>query len=86
MQLWRNGKLKPFHLERWDLAHRATDFAKWPGASDLYDIQYEHVGALSRDHRRSFRKPAPCSMARPLIFPDTRWKLLKPGWCSVIGF
>jgi len=41
-ELYSAGKLKPFHLERWDLAHRATDFAKWAGASNFYDIQYEH--------------------------------------------
>lgn len=49
-ELYSAGKLKPFHLERWDLAHRATDFAKWAGASNFYDIQYEHVRGQWKFH------------------------------------
>ena len=45
-QLYRDGKIKPFHLERWDLAHRATDFAKWAGATSFYDIEYAHVRVI----------------------------------------
>lgn len=36
-------QLKPFHLERWDLAHRATNYSRWATAEAYYDIEYEHV-------------------------------------------
>lgn len=38
-------ELKPFHLERWDLAHRATNYSRWATADQYYDIEYEHVSA-----------------------------------------
>ena len=37
------GELKPFHLERWDLAHRATNYSRWAAADGPYAIEYEHV-------------------------------------------
>lgn len=40
---YKKKRLKPFHIERWDLAHRATDYDKWTTAKDFYDIEYEHV-------------------------------------------
>lgn len=40
---YRKKRLKPFHIERWDLAHRATDYDRWTTAKDFYDIEYEHV-------------------------------------------
>ena len=36
-------ELKPFHVERWDLAHRAVDYPRWATADAVYDIVYEHV-------------------------------------------
>ena len=36
-------QLKPFHVERWDLAHRAVDYPRWATAGAVYDITYEHV-------------------------------------------
>ncbi len=36
-------ELKPFHVERWDLAHRAVDYPRWATAGAVYDITYEHV-------------------------------------------
>jgi hypothetical protein len=41
--LYGRKDLVPFHLERWDLAHRATDFEKWVNATDYYGVAYEHV-------------------------------------------
>lgn len=40
---YNKKRLKAFHIERWDLAHRATDYDKWTTATDFYDIEYEHV-------------------------------------------
>lgn len=36
-------ELKPFHVERWDLAHRAADYPRWATADSFYEIAYEHV-------------------------------------------
>ena len=57
--LGRN-ELKPFHLERWDLAHRATDYTKWSTADEYYDIQYEHVrpGKRAQACRAPHRRPS----------------------------
>ena len=41
-------QLKPFHLERWDLAHRATNYSRWATAEAYYDIEYEHVSSGGR--------------------------------------
>lgn len=41
--MMQRGELKPFHLERWDLAHRATNYSRWVAATGFYAIQYEHV-------------------------------------------
>jgi hypothetical protein len=40
---YKKKRLKPFHIERWDLAHRATEYDRWTTAKDFYDIEYEHV-------------------------------------------
>lgn len=44
--MYTKKRLKPFHIERWDLAHRATDYDKWINASKFYAVEYEHVRIL----------------------------------------
>lgn len=40
-------ELRPFHLNRWDLAHRATDYGRWATSRQFYLVNYEHVSAAS---------------------------------------
>ncbi len=44
--MYTKKRLKPFHIERWDLAHRATDYDKWTNASNFYAVEYEHVRSV----------------------------------------
>ncbi|KAG7673702.1 hypothetical protein KSW81_006894 [Nannochloris sp. 'desiccata'] len=40
MMFW-DGRIKPFHTDRYKAGHRATDFRKWLVASRPYRIRYE---------------------------------------------
>lgn len=41
VKLYREGQLVPFHLARWDLAHRATNYSRWADSATFYDIEHE---------------------------------------------
>ena len=56
----RKKKIKAFHIERWEFAHRNTDYEKWTTAKDFYEVQYENVRWLS------LCIPGPCGKAAEL--------------------
>ena len=82
-----DGRIKPFHTDRYRAGHRATDYRKWLVASRPYLIRYEEVGAASgwcRDGLAAFvagsqlraalqRSPAPvpCCPHTQLPTPST---------------
>ena len=37
----RDGRLKPFHTDRYRAGHRATDYARWAQARQPYAVRYE---------------------------------------------
>lgn len=37
----RDGRLKPFHTDRYRAGHRATDYARWTTAKQPYSVRYE---------------------------------------------
>lgn len=37
------GVLQPFHENRWELGHSATDFARWCKTDEPYDIENSWV-------------------------------------------
>lgn len=43
MAMFLDGRIKPFHGDRYSAGHRATDFKRWLKASRPYDIVYEEV-------------------------------------------
>jgi hypothetical protein len=59
---YKRKRLKAFHIERWDLAHRATDYDKWATAKDFYDIEYEHV-SMSVDMLHQLTPICQCMIA-----------------------
>lgn len=44
-----DGRIKPFHSDRYSAGHRATDFKKWLTATRPYNIVYEEVSRC-RNH------------------------------------
>lgn len=40
-QMYRDGRLKAFHADRYRAGHRATDYAKWLEATRPYRVRYE---------------------------------------------
>lgn len=41
VSMFWDGRIKPFHTDRYKAGHRATDFRKWLVASSPYSINYE---------------------------------------------
>lgn len=43
------GLLQPFHVNRFEPGHSATDYARWSTTAEPYSVQYRVVSCCSRN-------------------------------------